>query len=78
MKIICLDLKSKEISWTEPNSMEKFNWLLHLQHVRGETEACKTLIKEGIATSKGKNEYVYFKEVFDFFFNLKVLNNKSF
>ncbi|XP_066157779.1 Bardet-Biedl syndrome 4 protein-like isoform X2 [Euwallacea fornicatus] len=46
----------------EPAAMEKLNWLIHLQHVRGEINSCKDLIKNEIARSQGKNEYVYYKQ----------------
>lgn len=43
--------------------MEKLNWLIHLQHVRGEISSCKELINEEIARSYGKNQYALFKQV---------------
>ncbi|XP_066249530.1 Bardet-Biedl syndrome 4 protein-like [Euwallacea similis] len=46
----------------EPTAMEKLNWLIHLQHMRGEINSCKDLIKNEIARSQGRNEYVYFKQ----------------
>lgn len=49
--------------WPEPNPPEKLNWLIHLQHVRGETATCKELIKEEIKRSEGKNEFAFFKQV---------------
>lgn len=50
------------MAWAEPTPLEKLNWLIHIQHVRGETEACKELIKEEIRKSSGRNEFAYFKE----------------
>lgn len=50
--------------WPEPNPSEKLNWLLHLQHVRGETEQCKESIKNEIKRSGGRNEFACFKQVF--------------
>lgn len=44
--------------------MEKYNWLINQQHVRGEIGACKELINSEIARSNGKNEYIFFKQVF--------------
>lgn len=44
-------------------SIEKFNWLINLLHVRGDTPACKELIKKEIKRSNGKNEFAYFKQV---------------
>ncbi|KAL1502259.1 hypothetical protein ABEB36_007425 [Hypothenemus hampei] len=55
-------LKKETAKCLEPAPMEKFNWLIHLQHVRGEIGACKELIKEEIARNQGKHEYVYFKQ----------------
>ncbi|CAG9767979.1 unnamed protein product [Ceutorhynchus assimilis] len=46
----------------EPDPMEKLNWLIHLQHIRGEIGVCKQLIDSEISRSQGKNEYVYFKQ----------------
>lgn len=43
--------------------MEKLNWLIHLQHIRGEIGVCKSLINSEITRSQGKNEYVFFKQV---------------
>ncbi|XP_063905055.1 Bardet-Biedl syndrome 4 protein [Zophobas morio] len=54
--------KSSEMSWPEPNPLEKLNWLIHLQHVRGETQQCKELIKSEIKKSGGRNEFAYFKQ----------------
>lgn len=51
------------MAWSEPASLEHLNWLLHIQHVRGEIASCKVLIKENIERTKGMNEYAYFKEV---------------
>ncbi|KAH1006478.1 hypothetical protein HUJ05_007210 [Dendroctonus ponderosae] len=42
--------------------MEKLNWLIHLQHVRGEIASCKELINGEMARSHGKNEYAFFKQ----------------
>lgn len=47
----------------EPNPLEKLNWLIHLQHVRGEIAQCKNLIKNEIKRSGGRNEFAYFKQV---------------
>lgn len=47
----------------EPEPLEKFNWLMHLQHVRGEVGASKQLIAKEIAKSQGRHEYAYFKQV---------------
>ncbi|CAH1365097.1 unnamed protein product [Tenebrio molitor] len=54
--------KSAEMPWPEPNPSEKLNWLLHLQHVRGETEQCKESIKNEIKRSGGRNEFACFKQ----------------
>lgn len=43
--------------------MEKLNWLIHLQHVRGDIAGCKELLRDAIKTSNGRNEYAYFKQV---------------
>lgn len=46
--------------------LEKLNWLIHLQHVRGENGACKELINREIAKSNSRNEYAYYKKVNQF------------
>ncbi|EFA07311.1 Bardet-Biedl syndrome 4 protein homolog-like Protein [Tribolium castaneum] len=46
----------------EPNPLEKLNWLIHFQHVRGEIVQCKNLIKNEIKRSGGRNEFAYFKQ----------------
>lgn len=51
-----------ETLWSEPPPMEKLNWLIHLQHVRGETDLCKELIKLEITKTNGKNEYAHYKD----------------
>ncbi|CAH1101421.1 unnamed protein product [Psylliodes chrysocephalus] len=43
-------------------SLEKFNWLIHLQHVTGRIQACKSLIIKEIERSKGKNEFALYKQ----------------
>lgn len=65
-------MKASE-SIPEPAPFEKFNWLIHLQHVRGETEACKQLIRKELERSHGKNEYALYKEV-NFNSHIKNLN----
>ncbi|KAK9875507.1 hypothetical protein WA026_007901 [Henosepilachna vigintioctopunctata] len=50
------------IRYTEPAPTEKLNWLIHLQHVRGDTETCKELIKKEIVNSEGRNEFLFFKQ----------------
>lgn len=50
------------MSWSEPPPIEKLNWLIHLQHVRGETAQCKELIKIEISKTNGKSEYAYYKD----------------
>ncbi|XP_023309913.1 Bardet-Biedl syndrome 4 protein homolog [Anoplophora glabripennis] len=55
------EMKASE-SIPEPAPFEKFNWLIHLQHVRGETEACKQLIKKELERCHGKNEFALYKE----------------
>lgn len=47
----------------EPDPLEKLNWLIHLQHVRGEITKCKELIAKEIVRSGGKHEYAQFKKV---------------
>lgn len=49
--------------WAEPNPLEKLNWFIHLQHVRGETRACKELIKSEIKGNGSTNEFAYYKQV---------------
>ncbi|KAF5308143.1 hypothetical protein FQR65_LT06322 [Abscondita terminalis] len=46
----------------EPQPLEQLNWLIHLQHVRGEIAKCKELIKSEIKKSNGKHEYAFFKQ----------------
>ncbi|KAI4467250.1 hypothetical protein MML48_2g00004580 [Holotrichia oblita] len=46
----------------EPASVDRLNWLLYIQHVRGEVASCKQLIKDEIAKSNGKNEYAFIKK----------------
>ncbi|KAF5272417.1 hypothetical protein FQA39_LY07885 [Lamprigera yunnana] len=46
----------------ERRPLEQLNWLIHLQHVRGEISKCKDLIKREITKSNGKHEYAYFKQ----------------
>ncbi|KAF7286922.1 hypothetical protein GWI33_003189 [Rhynchophorus ferrugineus] len=46
----------------EPIPIEKLNWLIHLQHIRGETEFCKKLIASELNRSNGKNEYAFYKQ----------------
>lgn len=48
--------------WSEPPAIEKLNWLIHLQHVRGETNLCKELIKLELIKTNGKNEYAHYKD----------------
>ncbi|XP_072387050.1 BBSome complex member BBS4 isoform X2 [Diabrotica undecimpunctata] len=43
-------------------SLDKFNWLIHLQHVTGGIQACKSLIIKEIERSKGKNEFALYKQ----------------
>ncbi|XP_022907964.1 BBSome complex member BBS4 [Onthophagus taurus] len=50
------------MSYPEPSPIEQLNWLIHVQHVRGEIASCKRLIKENITKSHGKNDYAYHKE----------------
>lgn len=45
------------------SSIEKLNWLIHLEHIRGETVRCKELIQSEIAKSNGRNEFAFFKQV---------------
>ncbi|KAJ8925989.1 hypothetical protein NQ315_009844 [Exocentrus adspersus] len=55
--------KNKEAeSIPEPAPFEKFNWLIHLQHVRGETDACKELIRKELDRCYGKHEYALHKQ----------------
>lgn len=49
--------------WSNQAPLEKLNWLIHLQHVRRESGACKELIKREITKSNGRNEYAFFKKV---------------
>lgn len=51
------------MQWSNQAPLEKLNWLMHLQHVRRESAACKELIKKEIAKSNGRNEYAFFKKV---------------
>lgn len=55
-------MKASE-SIPEPPSFDRYNWLIHLQHVRGETEACKKFIKKELERSHGYNEFAWYKEV---------------
>ncbi|XP_056640273.1 Bardet-Biedl syndrome 4 protein [Diorhabda sublineata] len=43
-------------------SLDKFNWLIHLQHVTGGIQTCKFLISKEIERSKGRNEFALFKQ----------------
>lgn len=70
-------IKSKPAIWPEPSPIEKLNWLIHLQHIRGETESCKELIKSEITNTSRNSEYAFFKQVsffilksFPFYINL--------
>ncbi|KAK9746256.1 hypothetical protein QE152_g6236 [Popillia japonica] len=54
--------KVDEMLCNEPASVDRLNWLLYIQHVRGEVTSCKQLIKDEIAKSNGKNEYAFYKE----------------
>ncbi|KAJ8935453.1 hypothetical protein NQ314_012873 [Rhamnusium bicolor] len=54
--------KTKLEATPEPSPFEKLNWLVHLQHVRGEITACNELIKREIDRSNGKNEYAFYKQ----------------
>lgn len=47
---------------TEPVPVERLNWLIHMQHVRGEINSCKELIKAEVKSNAPKNEYAYFKQ----------------
>ncbi|XP_050297667.1 Bardet-Biedl syndrome 4 protein homolog [Anthonomus grandis grandis] len=46
----------------ESESVEKFNWLIHLQHTRHQKTFCKDLIAAESHRSGDKNEYVLFKK----------------
>lgn len=46
-----------------PLPEERLNWLIHVQHVRGEVGACRELIKRVIEGGRGRNEYAFFKQV---------------
>ncbi|GJQ76168.1 hypothetical protein Trydic_g1913 [Trypoxylus dichotomus] len=54
--------KVDEMQCSEPPSIDRLNWLLYIQHVRGEVVSCKQLIKDEIVRSNGKNEYAYYTE----------------
>ncbi|CAH2015390.1 unnamed protein product [Acanthoscelides obtectus] len=43
-------------------SLERYNWLMHMFHVNGEIDRCKELIKKEIARSNGKNEVAFYKQ----------------
>ncbi|CAH0552064.1 unnamed protein product [Brassicogethes aeneus] len=52
----------KDMPVFEPLPVERLNWLIHLQHIRGEINSCKELIKAEIEKNSGKNEYAFFKQ----------------
>ncbi|XP_030755352.1 Bardet-Biedl syndrome 4 protein homolog, partial [Sitophilus oryzae] len=54
--------KDNILDCSEPPPMEKLNWLMHLQHIRGEIDFCKKIINLELARSDGKNEYAFFKQ----------------
>ncbi|KAJ8979161.1 hypothetical protein NQ317_006353 [Molorchus minor] len=43
--------------------MHMYDWLIHLQHVRGETKACMQLIKRELERSNGRNEFALYKQI---------------
>ncbi|KAG5885946.1 hypothetical protein JTB14_018400 [Gonioctena quinquepunctata] len=43
-------------------SLEKFNWSIYIQYVRGEIDGCKKLIRRELERSNGRNEFALFKQ----------------
>ncbi|CAG9863985.1 unnamed protein product [Phyllotreta striolata] len=56
------DPKNIQKTSDEFSSLKKYNWLMHLQHVTGRLQDCKSLISSEIERSKGKNEFALYKQ----------------
>nr|CAI5864793.1 unnamed protein product [Callosobruchus analis] len=56
------DKKPGEVVSNGFQSLERYNWLMHMFHVNGEIARCKELMRKEIERSNGKNEFAFYKQ----------------